>query len=288
MMIKSSRNILLSARSTKRLFVLNERRWVHDGIQLNSLKPAWGARRPEKRVGRGPGSGHGKTCGRGHKGTKQRSGGSVRPGFEGGQTPLTKRLPKFGFTNAKFRIDFDVINVSTIQNFIDMGRLSVPKPDQVGQRVITMRDLIVAGLVRPQVRHGVKLLAKKGFHTQITTPIHIEVSDASPAAIELIEKAGGTVTCAHYTRLALRALLKPQKFINRIYPRRARPPPKLMARYLDYSRRGEYSPQVQMRNRDLRLYKFGPIPAMPLLPMPPPPDSFDTMTSPSQKDAGAA
>lgn len=81
-------------------------------------------------------------------------------------------------------------------------------------------------------------------------PVHVEVTRASQAAIEAIEKAGGTVTCAHFNRLALRALLKPHKFDTEL-PRRARPPPKLMPFYLDYDRRGYLSPEVQMRNKQL-------------------------------------
>ena len=77
-------------------------------MQLNTLKPGAGSRSPGKRVGRGMGSGMGKTCGRGHKGQKSRSGGRVRPGFEGGQQPLQMRLPKFGFNSAKARITAEV------------------------------------------------------------------------------------------------------------------------------------------------------------------------------------
>ena len=77
-------------------------------MQLNTLKPGAGSRSPVKRVGRGMGSGLGKTCGRGHKGQKSRSGGTVRPGFEGGQQPLQMRLPKFGFNSAKARITAEV------------------------------------------------------------------------------------------------------------------------------------------------------------------------------------
>ena len=232
---------------------------VHDGVMLNTLRPAPGARKPGKRVGRGRGSGKGKTSGRGQKGQKARGSGP-RPGFEGGQTPLTKRLPKFGFTNAAHKIVYDTVDVGRIQNWIDMGRLELPLPDEKGQRMITMRDLVSCGLISMQVRQGVKLLGKWGRN--IHSPIHIEVSDATEEAIRSIERNGGTVTCAHYNKLALRALLKPQKFIYRLYPRRARPPPRLMKRFMAIEKRGEYNPEIQLRNRQLRLYKYGPVPAL--------------------------
>jgi len=233
---------------------------VHDGVQLNTLAPAPGSRKRGRRVGRGIGSSKGKTAGRGTKGQKARSGSSIRPGFEGGQTPLHKRLPKFGFTNKAHEISYDEVNVGLIQNYVDMGRLLVPGPDDHGQRVLTMRDLVSCGLAKPQIKHGVKLLGR--YSTNVHSPIHLQVSDATPAAIRAIEKAGGTVTCAHYNRLALRALLKPQKFKDRLYPRRARPPPRLMPRYLDYAKRGEYAPEVQLRNQHLKLYTYGPVPAL--------------------------
>ena len=90
----------------------------------------------------------------------------------------------------------------------------------------------------------------------LTQPIHLEVSRASASAIAAVEAAGGTVTCAHYNRLALRALMKPDKFLGPL-PRRARPPPRLMRYYVDGERRGEYSPHVQLRNRRLGLQKRG-------------------------------
>ena len=274
----------------RRVVSLVVRRSVHhDGVALNTLSPAPGSRKEGRRLGRGIGSSKGKTSGRGQKGQKARAGSSIRPGFEGGQTPLSKRLPKFGFTNNAFKREYDEVNIGTVQNFIDMGRLECPGPDAMGQRMITMRDLVACGLVKAQVRHGVKLLGK--FCQNVHSPMHLEVSDATPAAIRAVENAGGTVTCAHYNRLAMRALLKPQKFLNRIYPRRARPPPKLMPRYLDFNHRGEYSPEIQLRNQQLRLYKYGPVPALaaPLLLQSllssGPPTSTETSSTPSSSSS---
>lgn len=221
------------------------RRLLSSEVKLNSLRPAPGSTKPRKRVGRGIGSGTGKTAGRGHKGTHARQGGSVRIGFEGGQTPLHRRLPKVGFSNAMHKNEFEPLNVGKLQLWIDMGRLAVPE-----RKLLTMRDLQKAGLTsKRQVR--VKLLG--GDKELVRTPVHLEVSRASKTAIEAIEAAGGTVTCAHYNRLALRALLKPEKFV--LLPKRARPPPKLMPFYLDWEQRGEFSPEVQKRNKELDLYK---------------------------------
>ena len=242
--------------------------WLYDGtspLRLNMLQPSPGANRPARRVGRGPGSGWGKTAGKGHKGQGAR--GSVRLGFEGGQTPLYLRTPKVGFNGRARRLrlglEFETLNVGQLQLWLDMGRLRPPAAegaDGGGPAMLTMRELVSCGLLRT-VRHGVKLLGE-GAHL-VRSPIHLEVSRASARAIAAIEAAGGTVTCAHYNRLALRALLRPEKFAARFdgalqLPRRARPPPKLMKYYVDGARRGEFSPEVQKRNRELGLVKRGP------------------------------
>ncbi|KAJ8607372.1 hypothetical protein CTAYLR_010774 [Chrysophaeum taylorii] len=232
------------------------RRWLSSCLRLHDLRPAPGATKKRKRVGRGVGSGLGKTAGRGHKGTKARQGGSVPLGFEGGQTPLHRRLPKLGFTNKPHAVVLEPLNVGRLQLWIDMGRLKVPDPDERGVRMVTMKDLWDSGVTSKRIAQGVKLLGGRG--DLVRTPIHIEVSRASKTAIEAVESAGGTVTCAHYNRLALRALLKPDKFHPLLFPKRARPPPKLMGRYLDWDERGEYSPGVQDRNASLRLYKDTP------------------------------
>ena len=192
-------------------------------------------------MGRGIGSSKGKTCGKGHKGQKSRSGGGPSPRFEGGQTPFYKRIPKRGFTN-KHAQPMVPINVGTLQDYIDMGRLKVS--NELNKQPLTMKDLVEAGITKnSSIKHGIKLLAKG--KERLRSPIKIEISRASTSAIEAIEKAGGEITTVHYNRLALRALLKPEKF--EVIPKRARPPPKLMQYYTDYDKRGYLSPEVQLK-----------------------------------------
>jgi len=214
-----------------------EKREVVTFLSLNNLSDNEGAVKTRRRVGRGIGSSKGKTCGRGHKGQKARSGGGVKPFFEGGQTSFIKRVPKRGFKNNHAE-PMVPINVGTLQDYIDMGRL-VPSDEP-----LTIKDLVDAGVTKcSSVKHGVKLLAKG--KERLRTPIKIEISRASEGAIEAIENVGGEITTVHYNRLALRALLKPEKF--EIIPKRARPPPKLMQYYTDYEKRGFLSPEVQLK-----------------------------------------
>ena len=143
-------------------------------MRIHDLSPLKGAKKKRKRVGRGPGSGHGKTSCRGHKGQKARSGGSVRPGFEGGQMPLQRRLPKRGFTNI-FKKQYALIHVGDLEKF---------SPD-------TELDLEVlrnAGLVK-RAKKAVKLLSGG----EITHPLTVKVSKTSKSAREKIEAAGGRV-----------------------------------------------------------------------------------------------
>lgn len=149
-------------------------------MELNQISDNDGARKGRMRVGRGIGSGKGKTCGRGHKGQKARTGVAVK-GFEGGQQPIHRRLPKRGFHNPA-RVEYAEINVYALQRAIDDKRLDASKP-------ITHAVLVDAGLVRAN-KHGLKLLATG----DITAKVTIEVTKASPAAIEKISKAKGTVT----------------------------------------------------------------------------------------------
>jgi large subunit ribosomal protein L15 len=143
-------------------------------MKVHDLSPLEGARRKRKRVGRGPGSGHGKTSCRGHKGQKSRSGGSIRPGFEGGQMPLQRRLPKRGFTNI-FKKHYVLINVRDLERF-------APNAD------LDTEALRKAGLVK-KVKDGVKLLGEG----DISHPITIKVHKVSKIAKEKIEAAGGKV-----------------------------------------------------------------------------------------------
>lgn len=194
----------------------------------------------KRRVGRGIGSSKGKTSGRGHKGQKARAGGSVPNAFEGGQTKLYKLLPKRGFTNVRHKTEMLGVNLGTIQDYIDMGRL--PNAES---GVLTMKDFVDAGLATTSsIKHGMKLLAKG--KEKLTTPIQLEISRASEEAIQAVEKAGGEVTTVHYNKLALRTLLKPHKFVQ--LPKFARPPPKWHAYYTNWHRnRGYLSVQAQMR-----------------------------------------
>ena len=142
-------------------------------MELNNLKPKKGSRHAKKRVGRGPGSGHGKTAGRGEKGQKSRSGFSRQMGFEGGQMPLHRRLPKRGFTNI-FKKDYAVVNVSDLERF-DNGA-SVDEA--------TLRQ---AGLVKGS-HDGVKVLGDGELSKKLT----VSATKFSKSAREIIEKAGGT------------------------------------------------------------------------------------------------
>lgn len=149
-------------------------------MRLNELKDNPGARRSRTRVGRGIGSGKGKRSGRGDKGQKSRSGVSLL-GFEGGQMPLYRRLPKRGFTNSRFRKNYAEVNTGRLQKAVDAGKLDTAKP--VNQEILR-----AAGLVTGRC-DGVRLLAKGEIKAKVT----IEVSGASAAAVAAVEKAGGKV-----------------------------------------------------------------------------------------------
>ena len=142
-------------------------------MELNNLKPKKGSRHAKKRVGRGPGSGHGKTSARGEKGQKSRSGFSRSLGFEGGQMPLHRRLPKRGFTNI-FKKDYAVVNVSDLERF-DNGA------------TVDEASLRAAGLVKGQ-HDGVKVLG----NGELSKKLIVSATKFSKSAKEIIEKAGGT------------------------------------------------------------------------------------------------
>ena len=147
-------------------------------MNLNELKPVEGARHYKKRVGRGVGSGMGKTATRGHKGQNARSGGGVRPAFEGGQTPLFKRLPKRGFTNIN-RKEFAVVNLGDINDKFEAGA------------VIDVVALKEAGLVKKE-QEGVKILS----NGELTKAVTIKAQKFSKAATEKIAAVGGTAEVA--------------------------------------------------------------------------------------------
>ena len=143
-------------------------------MKLHDLKPAVGATTAPKRLGRGVGSGLGKTSGKGHKGAKARSGGGKRPGFEGGQMPLTMRLPKRGFTN-KWRVEFATVNVDRLNIFEDGA-------------VVSPVELIQAGILK-NVQDGVKILG----NGEITRKLTVQANKFTATAKEKIEAAGGKV-----------------------------------------------------------------------------------------------
>ena len=149
-------------------------------MRLNELRDMPGALKPKKRLGRGVGSGLGKTSGRGVKGQKARSGVAIK-GFEGGQMPLHRRLPKRGFNNI-FAKRFNVVNLGKIQTAIDAGQLD-------GKAPITVEALREAGLIR-RSRDGVRLLG----HGEVKGKLTFEVTGASGSAVKAVEAAGGTVT----------------------------------------------------------------------------------------------
>jgi len=144
-------------------------------VQLHELKSNPGARTARKRVGRGTSSGMGKTSTRGHKGQWARSGGGVRPGFEGGQNPLFKRLPKRGFTNARFAKHFSIVNLEVLNNFAE-------------GTVVTPELLLENRMVR-ELQDGVKVLGSGDLTVKLTVKAHA----FSNTAKEKIEAAGGTV-----------------------------------------------------------------------------------------------
>ena len=143
-------------------------------MKLDELKPA--AKKVKRnRVGRGMASGNGKTSGRGHKGQKARSGGGVRPGFEGGQLPLFRRLPKRGFNNYEFRTEYAVVNVGDLNDFKDGS-------------VIELKNLKESGLVKKE-KDGIKILGSG----ELTKKLTVKANKFSSTAKEKIENAGGKI-----------------------------------------------------------------------------------------------
>jgi large subunit ribosomal protein L15 len=149
-------------------------------MKLNEIRDNPGAHYRAKRVGRGIGSGKGKTSGRGGKGQTARSGVALN-GFEGGQTPLHRRLPKRGFNNKIFRKDFKVVNLGRLQSALDSGKLKA-------EGTLDGAMLVASGMLR-RLGDGIRLLAKGELRTAIT----IEVAGASKTAIAAVEQAGGKV-----------------------------------------------------------------------------------------------
>ena len=145
-------------------------------MKLHELSPAPGSVREVKRIGRGHGSGQGKTAGKGHKGQKARAGRGMRPGFEGGQMPLQRRLPKHGFKNFPFKVTYDVINLDRLQEAFE------------GKSEITLDDIYARGLAR--LGAPVKVLSRG----EVKSAIKVEAHKFSQAAAEKIRNAGGEAT----------------------------------------------------------------------------------------------
>ncbi len=144
-------------------------------MNIQDLKPAVGARTSEKRVGRGIGSGTGKTSTRGHKGQWARSGGGVRPNFEGGQMPMTRRLPKIGFNNKRFAHCYTTVNVGALEVFEDGD-------------TVTLEALLERGVVKKAEAYGLKVLGDG----ELTKKLTVKANKFTSSAAEKIQKAGGT------------------------------------------------------------------------------------------------
>ena len=144
-------------------------------MKLHELSPAAGSTKERKRIGRGAGSGQGKTAGKGHKGQKARAGRGMRPGFEGGQMPLQRRVPKRGFNNI-FRTEMAIVNVATLEANYDAGA------------VVTIDSLIEKGLVK-KVLDGVKVLG----YGELSKALTVQANAISESAKQKIEAAGGKI-----------------------------------------------------------------------------------------------
>ncbi len=142
-------------------------------MKLNNMAPADGAKTQSKRLGRGIGSGLGKTSGKGHKGQWARSGGGVRPGFEGGQMPLVRRIPKRGFNNV-FKKEYSIVNVSALEVFDD-------------GTVVTAELLLEKGVLSKVEPYGLKVLG----NGTLTKKLEVKANKFTKSAAEIIEKAGG-------------------------------------------------------------------------------------------------
>lgn len=145
-------------------------------MALNNLKPAAGSTKSRKRIGRGEGSGHGGTSTRGHKGAKSRSGYKKKVGFEGGQMPLQRRVPKFGFKNP-FRVEYHGINLDTLQKLADEKKLSAVTPEVLIENGLANKNELVKILGRGELK----------------TKLEVSAHGFSKTAVSAIEAAGGTV-----------------------------------------------------------------------------------------------
>lgn len=145
-------------------------------MRIDTISPAEGARTAKRRLGRGIGSGLGKTSGKGHKGQWARSGGGVRPNFEGGQMPMTRRLPKIGFNNKRFAHVYNQVNIDVFNRFEDGA-------------VVGIDELVASGIIKKVEPYGLKVLGNGVLEKKLT----IKANKFTASAVEKIEKAGGTV-----------------------------------------------------------------------------------------------
>jgi len=167
-------------------------------MKLNEISDNPGSSKSRKRVGRGIGSGKGKTSGRGVKGQKSRSGVAIN-GYEGGQMPIYRRLPKRGFSNAMFAKDFNEVSLGRLQQAVDAGKLDA-------KNAVTVDALVEAGVCR-RARDGVRILSDG----ELKAKLACEVAGASKVAVEKIEKAGGSVTTGVLSKKATAAKAKAEK-----------------------------------------------------------------------------
>ena len=145
-------------------------------MNIQSLKPAENSRFSQKRLGRGIGSGLGKTSGKGHKGQNARSGGGVRVGFEGGQMPLVRKLPRRGFTNADFKKCYSIVNISELNKFDENA-------------VVDAKSLLEKGILSKVEEYGIKILG----NGKIEKPLTIKANKFSESAKKKIKKVGGKI-----------------------------------------------------------------------------------------------
>ncbi|KAJ3681497.1 hypothetical protein LUZ60_015986 [Juncus effusus] len=185
-------------------------------LRLNDLRDNPGSTHKKIRKGRGIGSGKGKTAGRGHKGQKAR--GTMKFGFEGGQTPLRRALPRRGFKN-RFSLTFQPVGLGKIAKLINAGEID-------SSELITMKTLKETGAIGKKIEDGVRLMGRGA--EEIKWPIHLEVTRVTARAKEAVEAAGGSVRKVYYNKLGFRALLRPEWFEKkgRLIPKAAQPPPK--------------------------------------------------------------
>lgn len=178
-------------------------------MQLHEITARAGAKRPRKRVGRGEGSGLGKTSGRGSKGRGQRAGATVRPGYEGGQVPLYRRFPKFGFSNAPFTVRYEVLNLGTIDEVFEAGA------------TVNLASLKAKGLANGSLGR-IKILGEG----DVTKSLTFVVDAASTSAKDKIAKAGGTLTIIPQKKYVREKVKSPAKQAKAAAKAKAAPKPK--------------------------------------------------------------